>query len=108
MVRQKIFGGAEQQASKLFFTRLMELIFVGSKLLLQLKKKKKKTWVALQKFSWDLIRLAGWKQLKVSQVITGKTVDNYESASFRTWKCNYWINWKAISWDIIFCQVLKL
>ena len=40
MVRQKIFGGAEQQASKLFFTRLMELIFVGSKLLLQLKKKK--------------------------------------------------------------------
>ena len=42
MVRQKIFGGAEQQASKLFFTRLMELIFVGSKLLLQLKKKKKK------------------------------------------------------------------
>ena len=42
MVRQKIFGGAEQQASKLFFTRLMELIFVGSKLLLQLKKKKKR------------------------------------------------------------------
>ena len=39
MVKQKIFGGAEQQASKLFFTRLMELIFVGSKLLLQLKKK---------------------------------------------------------------------
>ena len=107
MVRQKIFGGAEQQASKLFFTRLMELIFVGSKLLLKIKKKKK-TWVALQKFSWDLIRLAGWKQLKVSQVITGKTVDNFESASFRTWKCNYWINWKAISWDIIFCQVLKL